>query len=318
MRLLENYLFNRILTAVLSVFGAMLVIIVLLNMVPGDPATALLGPMASPEYAKRFVAEMGLDQPIYIRLWRFFSQVAVGNLGTDVISGRSVNFIVSAALPHTFALAIASMTLACLIGIPAGVYGAVHKGSVADTFLAMTSVVFVSVPSFILGIFLLIVFSIWLNWLPVLSISQDAGLGDQLVRMILPTVALALGWIGLIARLVRTSMLEALGQNYVRTARAYGLRESMIHYKYALKNAVIPTLAIIGMGIGRLLGGAVLIEIIFARQGLGSVLYDALQARNFSVLQGSVFVIVVIFVTVNLLTELSYSFFDPRIRYNRR
>ncbi|WP_157038093.1 MULTISPECIES: ABC transporter permease [Chelativorans] len=318
LRLFESYVFNRVLTAVMSVFGAMLVIVMLLNVVPGDPATALLGPMATPEYARQFIAEMGLDQPIYVRLWRFFTQVAAGNLGTDVISGRSVNAIVWAALPHTFALALGSMALACLIGIPAGVYGAVHKGSVADTLMAMISVVVVSVPSFILGIFLLIVFSIWLNWLPVLGVSDSADLGDQLARMVLPTVALALGWIGLIARLVRTSMLEALGQNYVRTARAYGLRENMIHYKYALKNAIIPTLAIIGMGIGRLLGGAVLIEIIFARQGLGSVLYAALQARNFSVLQGSVFIVVVIFVAINLLTELSYSFFDPRIRYNRR
>ncbi|MBE7732844.1 ABC transporter permease [Devosia faecipullorum] len=318
MRLLENYVFNRILTAAMSVFGAMLVIVVLLDMVPGDPATALLGPLATPEYAQRFIVEMGLDQPIPVRLWRFFTQVAMGNLGTDVISGRSVNAIVWAALPHTFALAFAAMGLACLIGIPAGVYGAVHRGSVGDTLMAMISVVFVSVPSFILGIFLLVVFSVWLNWLPVLGVSDNASLADQLVRMILPTVALALGWIGLIARLVRTSMLEALGQNYIRTARAYGLRENLVHYKYALKNAVIPTLAIIGMGFGRMLGGAVLIEIIFARQGLGSVLYDALQARNFSVLQGAVFVVVVIFVVVNLLTELSYSLFDPRIQHNRR
>jgi peptide/nickel transport system permease protein len=317
LELFDSYLFNRVLTAILSVLGAMLVIVVLLSMVPGDPATALLGPMATAEYARHFVAEMGLDQPFYIRLWRFFSQVAVGNLGTDVISGRSVNTIVWAALPHTFALAIASMALACVIGIPAGVYGAVRKGSVGDTLIAMISVVFVSVPSFILGIFLLIVFSIWLNWLPVLGVSENTGPWSGLARMILPTVALAVSWIGLIARLVRTSMLESLGQNYVRTARAYGLRENVIHYKYALKNAIIPTLAIIGMGIGRLLGGAILIEVIFARQGLGSVLYDALQVRNFSVLQGTVFVVVVIFVAVNLMTELSYSFFDPRIRYKR-
>ena len=302
----------------MSVFGAMLLIFVLVSLVPGDPATALLGPLATPEYARRFIVEMGLDQPVYVRLWRFFSHALTGDLGTDVVSGRSVSSIVWSALPNTFALAFVAMALACLIGIPAGVFGAVHKGSVADTLIAMVSVVFVSVPSFILGIFLLVTFSIWLDWLPVLGTVQNAGLGDRLVRMILPTTALALGWIGLIARLVRTSMLETLGENYIRTARAYGLRDSMIRYKYALKNAIIPTLAILGMGIGRLLGGAVLIEILFARQGLGRVLYNALQARNFSVLQGTVFVVVVIFVCVNLLVEISYSFFDPRIRYNRR
>jgi peptide/nickel transport system permease protein len=318
LRVAEHPWIGRILTAALSIFGAMLLIFLLLSLVPGDPATALLGPMATPEYARRFVQEMGLDQPIYIRLWRFLSQVAIGKLGTDVISGRSVNSIVWAALPYTFSLAIAAMGLACLVGIPAGVFGAVRKGSVADTAIAVVSVVFVSVPSFILGIFLLVVFSIRLDWLPVLGAPEGAGLAGQLVAMILPTVALSLGWIGLIARLVRTSMLETLGENFIRTAHAYGLRENLILYKYALKNAIIPTLAVIGMGIGRLLGGAVLIEILFARQGLGSVLYNALQARNFSVLQGTVFVVVVIFVIVNLLVEFCYAFLDPRIRFNRR
>lgn len=312
------YVINRILTAVLSVFGAMLVIVILISLVPGDPATVLLGPLATPEYAQHFIAEMGLDQPVHVRLWRLAAGFAQGRLGTDVISGQSVNTIVAAALPHTFALAFAAMALACLVGIPAGVWSAVRKGSSGDTAIAMVSVVFVSVPSFILGIVLLVVFSIWLDWLPVLGLSPSASLRDAAIRMILPTVALALGWIGLIARLVRTSMLETLGQNYIRTARAYGLREGLVHYRYALKNAVIPTLAIIGMGFGRLLGGAVLIEIIFARQGLGSILYDALQARNFSVLQGTVFVVVVIFIAVNLLTELSYALFDPRIKFSRR
>lgn len=296
----------------------MLLIFVLINSVPGDPATALLGPSATPEFSQRFIREMGLDQPVYIRFMLFLKQILSGNLGTDVVTGQSVNDIVFSALPSTFSLAFAAMALACVIGIPAGVYSAVKKGSVADTVIAMISVVFVSVPSFILGIFLLVIFSIWLQWLPVLGSVADIGFKDQLIRMILPTVALALGWIGLIARLVRTSMLETLGENFIRTARAYGLSERLVLYKYALKNAIIPTLAVIGMGIGRLLGGAVLIEILFARSGVGTVLYNALQARNFSVLQGTVFVVVVIFVVVNLLVELSYSLFDPRIRLGRK
>ncbi|CAN7631651.1 ABC transporter permease [Brucella pseudogrignonensis] len=315
---LEGRLIRRCITALLSILGAMLLIFVLINSVPGDPATALLGPSATPEFSQRFIREMGLDQPVYIRFMLFLKQILSGNLGTDVVTGQSVNDIVFSALPSTFSLAFAAMALACVIGIPAGVYSAVKKGSVADTVIAMISVVFVSVPSFILGIFLLVIFSIWLQWLPVLGSVADIGFKDQLIRMILPTVALALGWIGLIARLVRTSMLETLGENFIRTARAYGLSERLVLYKYALKNAIIPTLAVIGMGIGRLLGGAVLIEILFARSGVGTVLYNALQARNFSVLQGTVFVVVVIFVVVNLLVELSYSLFDPRIRLGRK
>ncbi len=317
MRSFEGRLTRRCITALFSILGAMLVIFVLINSVPGDPATALLGPGATPEFSQRFIREMGLDQPVYIRFGMFFRQVLSGNLGTDVATGRSVNQIVFSALPSTFSLAFAAMALACLVGIPAGVFCAVHKGTLADTLIAMVSVVFVSVPSFILGIFLLVIFSIWLQWLPVLGGVENGTLGDQLIRMILPTVALSLGWIGLIARLVRTSMLETLGENYIRTARAYGLSERLVLYKYALKNAIIPTLAVIGMGIGRLLGGAVLIEILFARDGVGTVLYNSLQARNFSVLQGTVFVVVVIFVMVNLLVELSYSLFDPRIREGR-
>lgn len=312
----SRYLLGRLVTAVLSVFGAMLLIFVLLSLVPGDPATALLGPMATPEYARQFVQELGLDQPIQIRLWRFFLHAATGDLGTDVISGRSVDEIIWAALPSTFTLALAAMALACLIGIPAGVFSAVRRGSILDMLIAAVSVVFVSIPSFILGIFLLVIFSVWLNWLPVLG-TGPVSISSQIAGMILPTVALSLGWIGLIARLIRTSMLETLGENFIRTARAYGLRENLVLYKYALKNAIIPALAVIGMGIGRLLGGAILIEILFARQGLGSVLYNALQARNFSVLQGTVFVVVVIFVVVNLVIELCYSFFDPRIRSGR-
>lgn len=317
LNLQQRYLVGRAFTAVLSVFGAMLLIFILLSLVPGDPATALLGPLATPEYARQFVQELGLDQPIYIRFWRFVSHAAIGDLGTDVISGRSVDSIIWSALPPTFMLAISAMGLACLIGIPAGVFGAVRKGSFLDTAIAAISVIFVSVPSFILGIFLLVIFSVWLNWLPVLGASGPVDISTQLRGMILPTIALSLGWIGLIARLIRTSMLEILGENFIRTARSYGLRENLVLYKYALKNAIIPALAVIGMGIGRLLGGAILIEILFARQGLGSVLYNALQARNFSVLQGTVFVVVIIFVTVNLAIELSYSRIDPRIRSGR-
>jgi peptide/nickel transport system permease protein len=148
----------------------------------------------------------------------------------------------------------------------------------------------------------------------VLGTSRTGEIGDQLRRMILPTVALALGWIGFIARLVRASMLETLGENFIRTSRAYGLSERMITYKYAFKNACIPTLAVLGLGVGRLLGGAVLVEIVFARPGIGRLIYDAIAVRNYPLLQGAVLVVIVLFVVVNLLVDLSYAAIDPRIR----
>jgi len=309
-----RYLASRLVTTVLIVFGAMLLLFTLTTLVPGDPAATLLGPQATPELARRFVHDMGLDQPLHVRLWRFFAAVLAGNLGVDIISGRSVVSIIAAVMPYTLILTFSAIGLAVATGLPLGIYAATHRGSVMDNVLAFVSVAFIAVPSFVIAIFLLLIFAIWLGWLPVLGTSRSGAFLDEFKRMILPTVALAAGWIGFIARLVRASMLEVMGEPYIRTARAYGLSERIVTYKYALKNACIPTLAILGLGIGRLLGGAVLVEIVFARPGIGRLLYDAIAERNYPVVQGTVLVTVILFVLVNLLVDLSYSAIDPRIR----
>ena len=311
-----RYLVSRLITTALIVAGAMLLLFTLSSIVPGDPATTLLGPQSTPELSKRFVAEMGLDQPLPTRLWRFFSHLARGDLGVDVISGRPVAALIGEVIPYTLILTFAAIGLAVLLGVPLGIFAATHRGSLADNLLAFVSVAFIAVPSFVIGIFLLLIFSIWLDWLPVLGASRSGALGDEIKRMILPTTALALGWIGFIARLVRTSMLEVMGEAYIRTSRAYGLSEHLVTYKYALKNACIPTITILGMGIGRLLGGAVLVEIVFARPGLGRLIYNAISERNYPVVQGAVLVVVVLFVVVNLIVDLSYSAIDPRIRHD--
>ena len=311
-----RYLTSRLVTTALIVFGAMLLLFTLSSIVPGDPASTLLGPQASPEYSKRFIAEMGLDQPLHIRMWRFFSNVVRGDLGTDVVSGRSVASMIAAVIPYTLILTFSAIARAVLTGVPLGIFAATHRGSVVDNLLAFVSVAFIAVPGFVVAIFLLLIFAIWLDWLPVLGTSTSGDLADEFRRMVLPTVALALGWVGFIARLVRTSMLEVMGENYIRTSRAFGLPERLITYKYALKNACIPTITILGLGIGRLLGGAVLIEIVFARPGLGRLIYGAISERNYPVVQGAVLVVVVVFVLVNLLVDLSYSAIDPRIRHD--
>jgi len=308
------YLGSRLVTSVLIVFGAMLMLFALTALVPGDPAASLLGPQATPEFARQFVREMGLDRPLPERLALFFANVLRGNLGVDVLSGRPVAGMVLAVIPYTFILTFAAIGLAVVLGVPLGVLAATRRGSVADNLLAFVSVAFIALPSFVVAILLLLVFSIWLDWLPVLGAGREGDVLDQARRLILPTVALALGWIGFIARLVRSSMLEVMGENYIRTARAYGLPERLVTYKYALKNACIPTIAILGLGIGRLLGGAVLVEIVFARPGLGRLIYDAVSVRNYPVVQGAVLVVVVLFVVVNLVVDLSYSAIDPRMR----
>ena len=311
-----RYLASRLVTTALIVFGAMLLLFTLSSIVPGDPGAILLGPQATPEYSKRMISEMGLDQPLPIRLWRFFANVFTGNLGIDIVSGRSVWSMITAVLPYTIVLTFSAILLAVVTGIPMGIYAATHRGSLLDNIMAFVSVAFIAVPGFVMAIFLLLIFAIWLDWLPVLGTSRTGDWLDEFRRMILPMMALALTWVGYIARLVRTSMLEVMGENYIRTSRAYGLSERLITYKYALKNACIPTITILGLGIGRLLGGAVLIEIVFARPGLGRLIYGAISDRNYPVVQGAVLVIVVIFVLVNLVVDLSYSAIDPRIRYD--
>lgn len=311
-----RYLASRLITTLLVVLGAMLLLVSLSAIVPGDAASVLLGPQASPEVSRRFIADMGLDQPIHVRYLRFIAKVLTGDLGSDIVSGRSVASMIAAVMPYTLVLTFSAIGLAVITGIPLGIYAATHRGSAMDNLLAFVSVAFIAVPGFVLAIFLLLVFAVWLDWLPVLGASRTGEFWDELKRMILPALALALTWIGFIARLVRTSMLEVMGEHYIRTSRAYGLSERLITYKYALKNACIPTITILGLGIGRLLGSAVLIEIVFARPGMGRLIYGAISDRNYPVVQGAVLVVVLLFVLVNLLVDLSYSAIDPRIRHN--
>ena len=303
----------RLATGVLTVLSAMALLFVLTTLVPGDPASALLGPQASPAAAKQFIAEMGLDKPVIERMAHFFGRLLTGDLGTDVLSGRPVLGVVLAAVPPTLALTATAISLSVLLAVPLGVVAALRPGSLLDHALAGLSVALIAVPGFVVAIGLLLVFSVWLDWLPVLG-AGSGGWADQARRLILPSVALAVGWIGFLARLIRTAMLEVLGQPYIRTARAYGLRPHQIVYKYALKNALAPALAVLGLGVGRLLGGAVLIEIVFARPGLGRLMLDAINARNFPVLQGAVLVVVTLFVVANQLTDAALAAIDPRTR----
>ena len=252
-------------------------------------------------------------QPIHTRLLRFFGHLLTGDLGTDVVNGRRVAATVGAVLPYTLILTFAAIVLSMLLGIPLGAYAATRPGSFADTALAGVSVAFIAIPSFVVAI-LLLLFSVYLDWLPVLGTGRVEDWGDQARRLVMPTLALSVGGVGYIARLVRSSMLEVLGQPYIRTARAYGLSATRTTYKYALKNAFIPPLAILGLGIGRLLGGAVLVEVVFAHPGLGRLVLDAINARNYPVLQGAVLAVVVLFVLANLATDMLYVALDPRMR----
>jgi peptide/nickel transport system permease protein len=277
-------------------------------------AQVLLGPRASPEQIEAYARLMGLDQPIYERLMVFFWRVAHGDLGVDIVSGRPIADMILDVLPYTVVLTASSIVLATAIGVPLGCYAATHPDNRGDRLAALLSVSFIAIPSFVVAIYLLLVFSVWLRWLPVLGVGEDDDFADQLLRLILPSVSLALGWIGYIARLVRSSLLEVLGEPHIRTCRAYGMRERRIVYKYALKIACIPTVAVLGLGIGQLLGGALFAEIIFARPGIGTLVYQGILTRNYPVVQGGVLVVVLLFVLTNLVVDFSYAWLDPRVR----
>ncbi len=309
-----RYLVGRLGTTLLILLGAVVLLFSLTWLVPGDPAATLLGPRASPEAVADFRQRLGLDRPPPVQLVRFLGRVAQGDLGADVISGRPIADMVLEVLPYTLTLTALSIGLAALLGIPLGCFAATHAGTLADRVLAVASVALIAVPSYVVAIFLLLIFALWLGWLPALGVGDTGDLVGQAARLVLPTAALALGWIGYIARLMRASLLEVLGEPFIRTMRAYGVSEHRILYRHALKNAFIPTLAVLGLGVGKLLGGAIFIEIIFARPGIGKLVYDALGTRNYPVVQGTVLVVVALFVATNLAVDLAAAWLDPRVR----
>jgi peptide/nickel transport system permease protein len=311
---LLRYAASRCATAVLVLIGSITFLCALTLIVPGDAATILLGPRATPETVAAFRSQMGLDLSLPERVVRFLYNAVHGDLGTDVLSGRPVADLVFAALPGTLALAVSAILLAVVVALPLGCYAALRPGTRLDQLLAVVSVSMIATPSYVVAIVLLYVFSVRLGWFPVLGAGEPGNLGDQLHHLVLPAVALALGWIGYIARLIRSSLLEVVQEPFVRTARAYGATETRVVLHHALRLACIPAVAVLGVGIGELMGGAVFVEIIFNRPGLGSLIFDAIESRNYPIVQGGVLVVVAVFVLANLLVDLSYAWLDPRVR----
>lgn len=311
---MARYLLQR-LGMTLAVIGlVMLFLAAIVHLIPGDPVSLILGARASDVLAERVRDEMGLNQPVLVQLWNFFLGVLQGDLGRDFVTRLPVTTLIANTLPHTIILALTSLGMAALVGIPLGVYSATRPGSWMDRVTGLISVSFITTPSYMAGLLSLLVFAVLLGVLPATGTGDLGDPLDYLRHLILPSFALAITWVGYLARLVRTSMLEVANANYIRVARAYGLKERQIYYRYGLKNALVPTVAILGVALGNLMGGAVFIEVIFARNGLGTLIFDAIADRNFPVVRGGVLVIAVLFVVANLIADLSYRWLDPRMR----
>jgi peptide/nickel transport system permease protein len=308
------YALKRTGLAVVITAVALAILISMIQIIPGDPAAVLLGPLATPRMREIFRMEMGLDQPAIVQIARFFARVVTGDLGTDVLTGRPVLVTVGEQLPFTLSLIAMGIAWSAALGIPLGCYAAIRRGSLLDRLAGVLSVSVIAVPSFVIAIYSLLILSVGLGWFPTIGAGERGDLADQLHHLVLPSLAVGLGWVGYLARMVRASMLEVLGENHIRMARAFGLSEATITYRYALKIAVIPTVVLLGIGIGNMISGAVFAEIVFARPGVGKLIYDAVITRNYPVVMGAVVVTTAFYVLCTLAADLIAAWLDPRVR----
>ena len=311
-----HYTLYRLGLGLVIVFSAMLALFSLLHLVPGDPITIALGELATPEVQARYIEKMHLNDPIHVQFYIFLSNALHGDLGVGIFSERSVALTVLEQLKFTIVLAISGLSWAALLGIPLGCFSAAYPNSWLDRMTGVISVGTIAVPSFLVSIWSLLIFAIMFKLFPVIGAGEPGDLGDQIWHLILPAFAVGLAWVGYLARLVRSSMLEVLQENYIRAARAFGLPQRVVIYRYALKVAVLPTITLIGMGFGQLLSGAVFAEIIFARPGVGHLIFDMAMSRNFPVVQGAVLITTVLYVVTTLLADLVVAWIDPRVRHS--
>lgn len=308
------YAIQRIGLSILILITSMVMLFTALKLIPGDPATIMLGARASAQMRERITEQLGLNDPVIVQLGTFFGRLLQGNLGTDMWSNRPVSQMVLDNLPYTLVLIGAGLGWAALIGIPLGCYSAINRNSFLDKFTGVISVGTISIPSFVVAIYAILLFAIELDWLPIIGAGEPGDRYDQMLHLIMPGFALGLGWVGYLSRIVRASMLEVMGENHIRTARAFGLPEIRIIASYALRISILPTITLLALAIGGLLSSAVFIEAIFARPGIGKMIVDAANMRNFPVVQGGVLSTVALFALTMPIADLLVAWLDPRVR----
>ena len=306
-----RYIARRLLLAIPVLVGVSVAAFSMMHLIPGDPALAMLRgqPQVTDADVQRVREQLGLNDPVPIQYLKFVSRAVQGDFGRSVQSRRPVLSDLASQAPSTIELALAAIVLAVTLGIVLGVSSALHQNTWIDTLAMLGALFGVSMPSFWFGLILIFVFALKLGWLPA------TGQGG-LQRLILPALALGMDFSAVTARLVRANLLEVLVADYVRTARAKGLSQRLIMVRHALRNAMIPSITIIGLQVGTLLGGAVVVETVFARQGIGRLLVGAILAQDFPVVQAIVLMAAVVYVLLNLFVDLAYAVFDPRIRYS--
>jgi peptide/nickel transport system permease protein len=311
-----GYLVRRVLAAIPVMGVVALIVFLLLRLTPGDPAAILAGDNATPEQLERIRTTLGLNEPLYIQFFTWINKLLHGDLGVSLISNVPVLKMISQRIEPSISLAVATIILSVLVAVPLGVIAAWKQGTWIDRFVMGLSVLGFSVPVFVIGYILIQLFAIDLRWLPVQGFKTIAsGFGPFLERLVLPTLALSFIYVALIARMTRASMLDVLGEDYVRTARAKGIGEIAVLFRHALRNAAVPVITVIGTGFALLISGVVVTESVFNIPGIGRLTVDAVLARDYPVIQAMILLTSLLYVAINLLIDLAYTLLDPRIRY---
>jgi peptide/nickel transport system permease protein len=313
-----RYLLRRLLHLGPVLLGVSLIVFLVLHLTPGDPAEVMLGSQATQEDLSRLRAQLGLDRPLHVQYLHWIGRVVQGDLGRSLWMKRPVLTEVMERFKATLLLTASALLLSTVGGIALGIGAATRANSLLDRLSTVASLFGASMPVFWLGIVLMVIFSLWLGWLPASGMFAPYGGGgprDLLAHLVLPALTLAAASVTIIARLTRSAMLDVLGQDYVRTARAKGVTEWTVVVRHALKNALIPIVTVVGVQAGYLLGGAVLTETVFAWPGVGTLVVQGILARDVPLVQGSVLVVAFTFVLVNLAVDVLYAYLDPRIRY---
>jgi glutathione transport system permease protein len=311
-----RYAIRRLLLAIPTLFAMLTAVFVLARLVPGDAAVAMLGDRASAATLAALRAQLGLDQPIGVQYLRFLSDALHGDFGRSLSSGRTVLQEVAEVLPYTLELTLAAMVIGIILGLPLGTFAALNRNRWPDYASRLLSLVGLSFPGFVSAILMLLAFAVWLQWLPVMSRASSDPL-MHLRNLVLPALNLGLIMTAYITRVTRSSMLDVLGEDYIRTARAKGVRPAALIMRHGLRNALIPIVTVVGLYFGTLIGNSVLTEIVFTRPGLGKLILGALQARDYTLLQGLMVIFATFVILVNTLTDLIYALVDPRVSYAR-
>ncbi|TDQ36546.1 ABC transporter permease [Aureibacillus halotolerans] len=314
-----QYTVRRVLDLLPTLFVVAVIVFLVTRLIPGDPASVMLGPQATVEDIEQMRITLGLDQPILQQFISYIGDLLTGNLGTSIYYKEPVTALILERFPNTIVLSVCALFIALIVGIPAGIISATRQRSWLDYSVMVVSLLGVSMPVFWLGVMLVLFFSVQLGWFPSTGMgSMEDGLWSYVSHLILPSVTLATIPMATFARITRSAMLEVVSQDYIKTARAKGLKERYVIGKHAFKNALTPLLTVMGMQISLMLGGAVLTETIFSWPGMGRLVVDAIDKRDFMVVQGTVMFIAIIFVVINLIVDLLYKVVNPKVNYSSR